>query len=419
MQADHVFSNCFFVLKRLFSLFQRNFWTLRLSWICLSAFSSCVFWISSKYERMKKRTREIQQRIDALRVEVDKIAPDVTVSMDDLLRRINRSRPDDDQISDSMLRYALLELRKDIDDHNHGLSLEIGRNYVRVLARDETVFDQNMQLNVRQKRAIAATLWNWLFDFPLPEEISVIECWRGNYNTQINNRVGRALEKKREMTRTRASLGLVVDAGSTNAIVVDYFLQNAPSVPFQIQLNKQVDGESVNFNKLVAPLFVTNSIVIADKIARSKFRHSIPLRVIGGTERPDRKSICGELALLWLRACHHEGKMTSLDLAIIGSTGIEPKRFGAPSLGCDSAEEASLKSRLLAMSHFRIALLDSKKVALGPANSVFASISEGDVDLIITDGGTDAETEAAVTALACLCDNNGVGLMVARIRPDK
>ena len=46
--------------------------------------------------------------------------------------------------------------------------------------------------------------------------------------------------------------------------------------------------------------------------------------------------------------------MISMDLSIIGTTGLSDKFRDGIVFGCDIAEEASIKSRLLAMSHFRI-----------------------------------------------------------------
>jgi DeoR/GlpR family transcriptional regulator of sugar metabolism len=360
---------------------------------------------------VKTRTHAIQLRIDALKSELDQLRPGDTLNFSELTKRLKKRHAK--ETTESQLRYALTELRKEIEARDYNLSLEVGRDYVRLLAKEETTFDQNLQLNVPQKRAIGAVLWHWLFDFPLPEDIKFLQCWMGTESLKFNERIKNRLEHKKLILRSRISLGLVVDAGSTNAIAVEQFLRSAKDVPFQIGTQKSESGVAINSKKLVAPLFVTNSIVIADKIARSRFRHAIPLRVIGGTERPDRKSICGELALLWLRACHHEGKMISLDLAIIGATGIESSRYNPPALGCDSAEEQGLKSRLLAMSHFRIVVMDSSKIVSGSNNSVFANVSDGDIDLIVTDCGADQHAREKVGEFAAVCAENGVGLLCA------
>jgi DeoR/GlpR family transcriptional regulator of sugar metabolism len=387
---------------------------------------------------MRLRSNVVQTRVDALRsvIEASEVGSTVDfVALRDALPPEIRSGT-----NEHALKHALNQLRRDLEAEDRRASLEIGKSAVRRLIRDETLFDQNMQRNVSQKRAIAAALWHWLFDFPLAAKLSPQECWTGFNTIKQNDRIKERMERKRSILRSRINPAIVIDAGSTNTVAITRFLATATSIPFlikehkkdfrevekreeaatstrsRIENNSHVDTkEDIWYYRLIAPLFLTNSIVIADKIARSEFRQSIILRVIGGTDRPERRSICGELSLLWLRACDQDGKMVSVDLAIIGATGVDNKRFEIPVLGCDAAEEASLKARLLAMSQFRIVLFDSDKLVKGGSSSMFAAISEGDVDLIVSDVGTDRPTERAVDTLARACNENGVGLLLAKM----
>ena len=323
---------------------------------------------------------------------------------------------------------SLKELRKDIATSGHSASLVLTKYSARLIVKDETIFDQNMQVNVPQKRAMAAVLWHWLFDFPLPKGVAMRANWEGS--PKRNDRIARRIEDKKNVLRSRVNPAVVIDAGSSTTIATERFFSSATNIPFLITDHKrsvpayeeEVGAEKgrkgekplmVPFKRLIVPLFMTNSIVIADIIARSPFRHSVHVRIIGGTDRPERRSICGELSLLWLRACDQEGKMIAIDLAIIGATGLDSTRFDTSVLCCDSADEASLKSRLLAMSKFRIVLMDSEKLLKGGTNSMFAAASEGDIDLIITDQGSSREAEHAVAKLANMCDRNGVALLVA------
>ena len=384
---------------------------------------------------MRTRTEVVQQRIDALRAKLESVQTGDVVTFDALRASLPEGLRKG--LNENSLSHALKQLRKDIERNDPRSSLEIQRTAVRVIVNDETLFDENMERNVAQKKTIAAVLWNWLFDFPLTGKSTLSECWRGTDTRPANEHIRERMERKRAILRGRVNPALVIDAGSTNTIAITHFLATAKSVPILIWEHKKDfnavekreavadkkpcathdldNNEDVRYHRLLSPVIMTNSIVIADKIATSRFRQSIVLRVIGGTDRPERRSICGELSLLWLRSCDQDGKLISLDLAIIGSTGLEKKRFEKPVLECDAAEEASLKSRLLAMSKFRIVLMDSDKLIKGGGTSMFAAVSEGDVDLIITDSGKDKPAERAVREFAALCDESGVGLLVANL----
>lgn len=101
--------------------------------------------------------------------------------------------------------------------------------------------------------------------------------------------------------------------------------------------------------------------------------------VIGGRQRHQTESICGELARRCLAAWD-----LSLGMSIVGATGVDTETL---IMGSYNDEEAAMKLDLLSRSKIRIVVADSTKFGRNSfqITSKFAKIHPSSIDLIIVD----------------------------------
>lgn len=358
---------------------------------------------------MKTRSDEVAQRVrlyrDILLSHLDEQG-DTPLFFKEIATREQaefQKRPTERQIT-----YAL-ELCRDEIGSGKSLSISKKEKLVRINDAGETIFERRMRNAKREKIAIGTVLWNWLFDFDLlNESYRPSPSWEKFKKSTSSLEVGKRLENKRRVLRNRSNLSMVVDAGSTNYLVIREFLRQE-KFPFTIDVEE--GGE--RFKRLVNPIIVTNSIPMADLIERHPMRRSMTLRLIGGTARADRRSICGTLALSWLRMCFNEGNIVSSDISIVGSTGYDNSIYDVPSAGCDDAHENALKARLLDLGKFRVITMDSSKIVSASTTSQFAAITRANVDMLVIDDGSRHDLQGEIKRLCEEAQSNGVGVLIA------
>ena len=134
---------------------------------------------------------------------------------------------------------------------------------------------------------------------------------------------------------------------------------------------------------LVRPRIITNSISIANVVAKSDHKNDLQVRIIGGDLRIDRRSICGSLSDMCLEAWNQRA-----DLALIGTTGYRNDLVsGVPGFGCDDIAEARLKGAMLEMAWLRVLIFDSSKLNTPEVSNIFSPLSDQMLDLVVTDDG--------------------------------
>lgn len=238
-----------------------------------------------------------------------------------------------------------------------------------------------------EKDAIANCLAHWLFDettenaddpplplsqnFPLNEGVSYRGLWTSEQKISAN------LGRKRAILRSRTVVSMLIDAG-TSTLSFSKKILSAPRLPLQVK-----SSQSIN---LLEPSITTNSLEIANEVSRSPNRRGMTLKVIGGTERPDRGSLSGEMALAWARTMKSMGM---LDLSVIGTTGINTTEDGHLTLYMDEELECELKALFLEIANLRVVICDSSKILSGSYLNKFSQISLNRVDLIVIDDGKD------------------------------
>lgn len=182
----------------------------------------------------------------------------------------------------------------------------------------------------------------------------------------------------RRRLRSRTVFTLLADSGTSVAYTIKALL-SANQIPLHIH--------DPNGRFVIQPSIYTNSLAVAEEVVNHKSRRNLELTVLGGTERPERRSLISEMTVDWARHINSSGK---LDLAILGATGIAPQHNEDPSLYglfMDNEIECRLKSHLLSSSTMKIVVADSSKIISGSYTHSFSSVSGNFVDLIVTDNG--------------------------------
>lgn len=243
--------------------------------------------------------------------------------------------------------------------------------------------------SVPYKKAIGQYLWHWLYDEPNdPTNKKVtnnfdykVPLAQLHWDSKKDHLIQDNLVRKRKVFRSKLVTEIVVDAGSTNISVTESFLRFN-----DFPLNTIYCGN----DHLAKPAFTTNCVEIGYKL--SSFQNpsdpkqiNLIVRMIGGTNRIDRSSICGELSMRYLAACQADGTIGVFDLAIIGTTGYAENINGVDYFGCDDPLESQIKSKMQDMAQMKIIPLDSTKLTYGRAISCFSPIKQSSVDLIVTD----------------------------------
>jgi hypothetical protein len=316
------------------------------------------------------------------------------------------------------VRYAL----KLAETHLGGGRLIVREgNHIRVTALRATGFDRRCQREVQVKTVVAQALLHWLFgevNFPSQG----VKQYKSFELICKSAALKKRIESKLEHLRRTSVLSMIIDAGSTTFKVMELFLK-AKEMPLTVTVHRRHDetGRPLKetTQRLVTPLVITNSIPIAAAIGSSHHHSVITLKLIGGTEVTERRSICGEGAILWLKTCQASGVMASADLAIIGTTGYMEHFVGAkPALGCHDASEANLKAEMLQLAEhgLRVCILDSRKLKVGAEfNSCFAPVSHTALDVIVVDEGRkDDDTQKAVKAFCQVANDAGVAVLLAK-----
>ncbi|MFD0895021.1 hypothetical protein KBB96_03600 [Luteolibacter ambystomatis] len=281
-------------------------------------------------------------------------------------------------------------------------------------------FEERLHKQANEKHMVCMGLLHWLFDatdvragYGATEKSvpKAFEKGMGNYPLEkplqarfnwartdpAKSFIERRLQRKRNAARNRTVLSLMVDSGSTTYTCMERFLA-AREFPLKVPINAldgvdTSDGEDFEAaeeepkklrHRKVEPSILTNSLAISELIGKDSnlHRRRMILRVIGGTERPERRSLSGDVSLLWTRMLKSMG---GVDLSIVGTTGILENRHGDWSLYMDDPIECELKREFLHMAGFKIVICDSLKVLEGSCLHEFAPIHENSVDLIVID----------------------------------
>lgn len=383
---------------------------------------------------------------------------------------------------DHLIRYALDRVEEALPS---GRYLHRSDKSVTLSSRASSIFDRRLRRAETEKSLLAEGLLVWLFgtsSYPgnkrnpitiethfsdpgtqydtLTDSVTCphpsghpVDLWGRFFHSSSRPRTLTAQRLYRRLNHIRraANLVWVVDAGTTNLTFMEKLLATH-TVPFRTpvfgmdEYGVELKGEEAT--RIISPTIITNSIPVADAVARSRHRRSISLQIVGGTERFERRSICGAAAVLWLRACLGAGVIASADLAILGTTGYRSNFLGGTSgFGCDDPTEANLKMEMLklAANGLRVVILDAKKFISGEFNCCFAPLTAATLDLVVvgldhtptarpstngngngngnpspstekttTPPNADADLERRLTEFCREANNNGVGVIIVR-----
>lgn len=321
-------------------------------------------------------------------------------------------------------------------DNSNAREVEVTRRHtIRFIEPAVAQFKERMEKRAAEKSDLSIALLHWIFDarnamagygatsktVPVPLEGGLTNY---PFDKPLNARfnwareepeksfIERRLLRKRNAARNRTVLSIMVDSGSTTHTWVENFLSTS-SFPLRVPIENATEtsdpdteqtakdrgtGRKQFRHRQVEPSMLTNSLAIAELIGSdsNKHRRQMILRVIGGTERPERRSLSGDFALLWTRMLKGMG---GVDLTVVGTTGIRENRHGAWSLYMDDPIECELKREFLHMAGFKIVICDSSKILSGSCLHEYAPVNENSVDLIVTDdpfpdGAVDVDTDS-------------------------
>lgn len=323
---------------------------------------------------------------------------------------------------------AIATIKKDhtrpgveIETHGtNGTEDEMADNSVELFISEDSNIDTERLAFPELKKSLGDAVWHVLFNVPLPKDVE-IEGTADQYHEW---------RRKIAALRSRPTVSLSVDAGSTMEYAIDQFLQ-IKEIPLRI--NHRIQG--ANADKAVAPVLAvedagseaeaetddddsdqteelpspdftliwptitTNSVSIANRVAESFHRRHIQLRLIGGDLRIERTSICGSLTEIGLWQAKE-------DVALIGCTGYWPvdasgapraNSYGYPAFACDNVSEAWLKTTLLERASLRIVIMHSGKL-VHAVGSVFAPLLNTAVDCVVIDDGVEIDKKTNIGA---------------------
>jgi hypothetical protein len=352
---------------------------------------------------MKESLSEIKARRTALKERVLQILPNQTYSFVEFLsstryrykiQKDKKGKEAENELTERQIKYDLKALEVAIRPRRI-VFLKGG-----LQAKDDeegTSFGRRKQRSHEIKERLGDALWDLLLG---PQ-------WRGASDSNISTSlldassppISNALELRAQALRRRNQLYFAADAGSSTLAVITSLLQ-AERIPLEISVEPKKTGPE-NY-RIVEPVLLTNSFPIAEAVAGSgKHRWSFIVEFIGGIMRPGRNCTTGELTSVWLHVCCAEGRIGTLDLAIVGVTGVTIGMDGVPIVACDDAEEATLKRKFLSMagngepgSGIRVMVFHAAKLLFPEARCRFAVVTKSMVDLIVVNvGGNEQERE--------------------------
>lgn len=359
--------------------------------------------------------------------------PGTSISYSEIVEKIQEKADADLKRWDRTIR-ALSKLYNE-EYPEESFYLEASHGSVTLTEKPSTLFEERKAKARRQKRLISMRLLYWLFDqetiFYLPEKddehsrkegadkpnYKIDRDWGYVSNWKEDCVISENLLRKRRILRSRTVASVLIDAGTTNFHFCEVML-GAERFPLNVKGSR---GDGSGSVRKLRPHILTNSIPIAGRVADSEQSSSLELTVIGGIENKKRRSLVGEMAIMWAR---HLRTLSKIDLSVIGTTGIRLSDDGILSAYMDDTFECQLKSEFLGMANFRIVICDSSKIVMGSCLSIFSSLTAETVDLIVTDDGsylTDSEDEACefenyvVEKMRSFLDHatdQGVGVMV-------
>jgi DeoR/GlpR family transcriptional regulator of sugar metabolism len=286
---------------------------------------------------------------------------------------------------------------------------------------EATSFGQRKRSAHDVKELIGAGLWHfmlgegWHGSEPRPKPDYTLHTSKEQVKEQL-------LMKKRALT-LRNQIYMAADAGSSTLAAIKVLL-SAEHVPLEIRNTKEPhdspdnSGSSAPLDyRIIEPVLLTNSFPIAEAVASSgRHRWSFVIEFIGGIMRPGRNCTTGELTSVWLHVCCAEGRMGTLDLAIVGVTGVTFGHNGILAVACDDAEEAALKRKFLEMASngLRVMMFHAAKLLFPEARCRFAVITKSMVDVIAVDSGSNEMEHLAVKRLIDSVTPLGVGVLVMK-----
>lgn len=286
---------------------------------------------------------------------------------------------------------------------------------------EATSFGQRKRHAHEVKDLIARGLWDYLLG----------SGWHGGEKRQSpvydlyvgSDEQGKIIQQKKISLTQRNQLYMAADAGSSTLSAIKVLL-TAERVPLEISddshlpdLERHDAGNRPVDYRIIEPVLLTNSFPIAEAVASSgKHRWSFIVEFIGGIMRPGRNCTTGELTSVWLHVCCAEGRIGTLDLAIVGVTGLTYGLNGTPSVACDDAEEAALKRKLLEMASngMRVMMFHAAKLLFPEARCRFAVVTKSMVDLVAVDSGSNLAEHLAVKRLIEAVKPLGVAVLVVK-----
>ncbi len=365
---------------------------------------------------MKESLSAIIERRTAFKKRLLQIQPDYTYSFGEFVETTSyryKSTPKDSGLTARQIKYDIGKLQKAIRPRRvlffkSGLQVKDDE--------DGTSFGQRRQRAQDVKECLGEALWDFLLG----------KQWRGSASESSlsllddsSPPVSESLRLRAKALRRRNQLFFAADAGSSTLAAISALLK-AEKIPLEIGIEE--DKTTRENYRLVEPVILTNSFPIAEAVADSgKHRWSFIVEFVGGIMRPGRNCTTGELTSVWLHVCSAEGRVGTLDLAIIGVTGVTIGMDGIPAVACDDPEEAALKRKFLSMasngevgSGIRVMIFHAAKLLYPEARCRFAVITKSMVDLIVVDAGENENEASAVKNFVECLKPLGVDVLVVK-----
>jgi hypothetical protein len=284
-----------------------------------------------------------------------------------------------------------------------------------VLRSSGTAFSRRSDRAADVKMALGTALWDlllgsdWREEMERPPRVTI-----AGPEESLNQRI-RAF-------RRRNLLFFAADAGTTTLAVIRQLLQ-APRIPLPVSIDfkKSISAAKPGDVRIIDPVLLTNSIPIVNEIANNhKHRHTFHVELVGGTVRANRQCVSGEKSLLWLKACQTLGIANSLDLVILGASGIFVGDDDVVYAACDDPDEAAFKAGLLEMAEggknslggLRVLVFHAAKLLYPEARCRFSMVNPGMIDLVVVDRGSNEDEVAQVDAFVKAATKAGVATLV-------
>lgn len=195
------------------------------------------------------------------------------------------------------------------------------------------------------------------------DRLSMSEPSLGERQSQRLDQKSRIAAAAADLIPSTRTASVVLDAGTTTALLADRLAGWTPSSP----------GDAL--------LVITNAVPIAYKLSTNQ---ELQLDILGGRVRGLTSAVVGRTAIEQLESLRP-------DIAFIGANGVHAE-FG---FSTPDPVEAAVKSAIVRSARRVVALVDSSKLG-GETLVRFAAL--GDVDTLITDAQPDPELTAALAA---------------------